>query len=94
MRNGPNWGLIAAVSLLGMTVIAVALLLIGNDLAWVAAMVFAIGLVDAWFLWRVVPRMTGATSRDRIDALNAEAEAESRERAGDWDEPVPPADQA
>ena len=81
-----SWGAIAAVSLLGMTVAALVILFVAEDLAWLAAVVFVVGLLDAYFLWRVMPRVTGATTQDQLAKMNAEADAEAKAEIleGDW----------
>ena len=85
-RQPTNWGLVAAVSLIAMTIAALVVLFVAEDLAWLAVVIFVIGLVDAFFLWRVIPRMTGATTQDQLARMSAEAdaEAEAEIKDGDW----------
>lgn len=85
----PSWGLIAALSLLAMTIVAVVILLVADDLEWLAAVLFVVGVLDALFLWRVMPRLTGATTQEQLDAMNAEAEAQAEILDGDWGVPPP-----
>lgn len=83
MTSGPAWGKIAAISLLTMTAVAVVILLT-TELEWLAAVIFAFALLDAYFIWRVMPRLTGGTLQSQLDRMNAEAEAESKILDGDW----------
>ena len=76
MTGGPAWGKIAAISLLVMTAVAVVILLT-TEIEWLAGVIFAFGLLDAYFIWRVMPRLTGGTVHGQLDRMNAEAEAES-----------------
>ncbi|HEY8467570.1 MAG TPA: hypothetical protein VIL04_12285 [Solirubrobacterales bacterium] len=74
--NEPRWGFIAAISLIAGLIAAVVLFLALPDQRWIAGLIAAIAIVDAFVFGAILPNSIGKRAAAMtIEELNAQAEA-------------------
>lgn len=74
--NEPRWGLIATVALIGGLGAAVVVFFALPDQRWIAGLIAAIAIVDAFVFGSILPSSLGKRSAQMtIEQLNAQAQA-------------------